>query len=92
VPFVDPRRPPPSRSVTRSGFARLWRVFLPGAIALMGLAIVSGVTDPDAGPAWIFALGAAFAVIGAASFLRHLWEQGLSARRSADSTPPGSGR
>jgi len=75
VPLSAPRRPlrrpPPPR-----GFSALWRWFLPAAIALMVFALIDGIADPDAGPAWLFIAGIGLAVIGATSFLRHLWETG----------------
>ncbi|TBW34626.1 hypothetical protein EYW49_17930 [Siculibacillus lacustris] len=82
--FPDPRRPPPRPLVPRSLFGRLWRFFLPGAIALIAAAILTGVVDTTARPAWLFAGGVVIAMIGVVSLLRHLWDQGRAERAARD--------
>lgn len=76
---------PPAGAPRASSFGRLWRWFLPGAIVMMMVAILQGVVDSDGGPVMIFAGGVLIAVIGVASLIRHLIDQGRAeiARREA---------
>lgn len=63
-PFVSP--PPPS------GFARWWQRLLPIAVVVMALALLLGVFDTSARPAWIFVAGASVGLVGVASLIRFL--------------------
>jgi hypothetical protein len=93
LPLSDPRRPLPSRRRPRRGFGGLWRLFLPGSIALILVAIFDGIGNPDGRPVWLFAAGLGFALIGATSFLRHLWEVGRAERYERNHPPSrGPGR
>ena len=67
-------RPTPIRRPSPIG--RLWRIFLPVAIALMAFAVITGVGDDSSKPAWMFAGGAFVALIGVASLILHLLELG----------------
>ncbi len=71
-----PQSPLPPLGRRPSPFGRLWRMFLPVAIAIMGLAVLTGLTDSTSRPAWMFAGGVCVAVIGVASLIRHLVDLG----------------
>jgi hypothetical protein len=58
------------------GFSALWRWLLPAAIAMIGAAVLTGIFDTTARPAWLFAGGVLIAVIGVGSLLRNLIDQG----------------
>lgn len=95
----DPRIPQ-APAPRPSPFGRLWRLFLPVAIAIMGLAVLTGIADPTGRPAWMFGAGIFIAVIGVASLFRHLIDLGrrrvedLESRFDKRSTNgrPGAGR
>lgn len=74
--------PPPSPSPSSpTGFARAWRVLLPVALAIAALALLLGVFDTTARPAWTFVVGAAVGLVGLASLGRFLYlksRQGLA--------------
>jgi hypothetical protein len=88
LPLAAPPPRPPVRRRSAGGFAALWRIFLPGSIALILVAILDGIGNPDGRPVWLFAAGIGFALIGGTSFLRHLWDVGRAARYDRD--PPSS--
>ena len=94
-PLVSPRAPLAPRP---SRFGALWRWFLPVAIALIGSAVMTGVFDSTARPAWLFGGGIVVALIGVASLFRHLFDQGRAEMRAAEerlakrSATNGSGR
>ncbi len=76
VPTAPPPRP--------SRFGALWRYFLPVAIAMVGAAVLTGIFDTTGRPAWLFAGGVAIALIGVASLLRWLVDQGRADLRAAE--------
>lgn len=63
--LVSPPPPP-------SGFARWWRTALPIGLATIAVALLFGVFDSSARPAWIFVVGAAVALVGVASLILFL--------------------
>lgn len=65
-PLVSPPPPP-------SGFALLWKTLLPLGLTIVAAALLLGVFDTSARPAWIFVVGAAVALVGLASLLRFLY-------------------
>ena len=69
--MISTRPSPPS-----SRLVGAWRWVLPIAIAVMVLAVVTGIGDTSGRPAWIFAAGIFLAVVGAASLLGHLLDLG----------------
>lgn len=79
--MIDIRRPSPEHT---SHFGRLWRLFLPVAIAVMVLAVVTGIGDDTSRPAWMFAGGIFIALIGAASLLSHLLDLGRRRARELE--------
>lgn len=85
---MDERRPtplytPPPKPRPR-GFGAMWRLFLPVSIAMIGAAVLTGIFDTSGRPAWIFAGGVAVAVIGVASLLRFLLDQGRAEARNLE--------
>ena len=70
---TPPLAAPPSRP---SGFARMWRLLLPIAVAIMGVALLIGVFDTSAASAWIFVAGALVGLVGIASLAGHLFDLG----------------
>lgn len=76
--MTDSRTPPRSRP---SYFGRLWRMFLPAAIGLMIIAVVTGVGDSGAQPAWTFGAGALLGLIGVTSLVVHLLALGREEAR-----------
>lgn len=76
VPTSPPPRP--------SRFGALWRYFLPVSIAMIGAAVLTGIFDTTGRPAWLFAGGVAIALIGVASLLRWLIDQGRADLRAAE--------
>lgn len=65
APFVPP--PPPA------GFALVWKRLVPLGLVIIALALLLGVFDTSARPAWIFIVGAAIGLVGLASLLRFLY-------------------
>jgi len=74
---------PPTRPRPR-GFGALWRLFLPVSIAMIGAAVLTGIFDDTGRPAWLFAGGIVVAVLGVASLLRYLIDQGRAEARALE--------
>ena len=83
--MIDPRLSTTSKPPSRpSPFGRLWRIFLPVAIAVMAAAVLTGIGDATSRPAWLFAAGVFIALIGAVSFFAHLFDLGRSEMRDLE--------
>lgn len=78
VSSAVPPSPLPAPPPEPAGFALSWRALLPLGLAVIAAALVLGVFDTSARPAWVFVIGAAIALLGLASLLRFLY---LKSRR-----------
>jgi hypothetical protein len=49
------------------GFSRSWRYLLPVAFVLIGIAVLMGLFETHAAPAWVFLIGLVVLIAGIAS-------------------------
>lgn len=71
-PVTPPSPAPLVAPPSPSGFARWWRTALPIGLVTIAVALLVGVFDSSARPAWIFVVGAAVALVGVVSLVLFL--------------------